>query len=159
MLNRNAVDRLEVLNNEKVEVYIKKSFAADKAFKDVFKPLLGDSLNSGPHFYFIIGSVETFERKMDEAENNRSVVERVPVTYRYERGTGFWSIVRWLLPFVLIFFFIRYLVVKSGAWQGRNWAVNRLRKHAPSLIEKETNTEAFANVAEADGNKIKSIRL
>lgn len=150
MLNRGAVERLEVINNEKVEVYIRRRFAGDKAFKDVFKPLLGDSLNSGPHFFFIIGSVESFERRMDEAERTKPVSQRTPVTYSYNRGTGFWSMISWLLPFVLIFFFIRYLVLRSGGWTGGGPSIFSFGKSPATLIEKENSKVTFADVAGLD---------
>src|SRR5665647_1882809 len=68
MLSRKAVEKIEVVNNEKAEVYIKKDMANDSAFKDALKPTFGKGINQGPHYYFNIGSVETFDRKLEEAE-------------------------------------------------------------------------------------------
>jgi len=62
MISRKAVEKLTVINNENVEVYIKKEFARDKLFKNAFKPPFGSGLNNGPHYTFIIGSVDSFER-------------------------------------------------------------------------------------------------
>ena len=76
ILSRKAVERIVVVNNERAEVYIKKEFANDSLFKEVFKPAFGKGLNAGPHYSFNIGSVESFERKLDEAEKNFPANER-----------------------------------------------------------------------------------
>lgn len=148
MLRRNAVEKLEVLNNEKVEIYIKKSFAGDKAFKDVFRPLLGDSLNSGPHFYFNIGSVDSFEHKMDNAEKNKPASQQIPVTYKYSsQNKWFWTIISWLLPFVLFYFFIWFLIRRSNGLEGGGSSVFSFGKSTATLIEKENSNVTFADVA------------
>jgi len=48
ILSRKAVEKLEVVNKERVDVYIKSSLAADTAFKDLFKPAFGNGKNYGP---------------------------------------------------------------------------------------------------------------
>src|SRR5665647_722827 len=78
MLNKKAVEKIVVVNNETAEVYIKKELANDSMFKDVFKPSFGTGINPGPHYSFNIGSVESFERKIDAAEKNFTISEKIP---------------------------------------------------------------------------------
>jgi cell division protease FtsH len=44
IISRKAVDKIIVENNEKVQVYIKKEFADEPYFKDVFKPATGSGI-------------------------------------------------------------------------------------------------------------------
>ena len=60
MLQQGKVEKITVINNEKAFIYIKKEFLSEEQFKDVSKQTIGESLNLGPHFFFEIGSVETF---------------------------------------------------------------------------------------------------
>lgn len=87
ILNRRAVEKLEVVNREHVNVYIKSSLAGDTAFKEVFKPAFGNGKNYGPHYTFTIGSVESFERHLDEAEQNFG--QRAPALQKpFSEATG-----------------------------------------------------------------------
>ena len=72
ILSRKAVERIQVVNNETAEVYIKKEFANDPYFKEVMQKAIGKGVNEGPHYIFTIGSVESFERKMEEGQKNFS---------------------------------------------------------------------------------------
>ncbi|QEM07652.1 hypothetical protein DIU31_030675 [Mucilaginibacter rubeus] len=58
ILNRKAVERPEAVNKEKVNVYLKSTFAKDTAFKKVFTPALGKGINNSPHYSFTIGQAE-----------------------------------------------------------------------------------------------------
>ncbi|MEO7486686.1 MAG: ATP-dependent metallopeptidase FtsH/Yme1/Tma family protein, partial [Ferruginibacter sp.] len=68
MLSRKAVEKINIINNERAEIYIKNTFAGDSMFKEVFKPAFGKGLYPGPHYVVNIGSIESFERKLDDAE-------------------------------------------------------------------------------------------
>jgi cell division protease FtsH len=81
MLSRNAIEKLVIINKEKVEVYIKKEKINEPYFKTSLKIKNEDDAKTGPHYWFSIGSVETFEKKMEEAEKNIPVNERIEIRY------------------------------------------------------------------------------
>lgn len=148
ILSRKAVEKIVVVNNEKAEVYIKKELASDSVFKDVFKPVLGKGINSGPHYSFSIGSVESFERKLDEAQKNFSVSEKINVEY-VKKSNWFWNIIGWVLPFVLIFAVWNYFLRRAGGMgtgTGGSSIFNFGRSTA-TLIEKEKSNITFEDVA------------
>ncbi|MDA0890420.1 MAG: peptidase M41, partial [Bacteroidetes bacterium] len=60
MLQQQKVEKVVVVNKEKAFVYIKKDFLSKAPFKEVSKKKFGNTPNPGPHYYFEIGSVETF---------------------------------------------------------------------------------------------------
>ncbi|HAL83132.1 MAG TPA: peptidase M41 [Mucilaginibacter sp.] len=148
ILSRKAAEKLVVVNNEKVEVYIKKSLANDKAFKDVFKPGFGSEINAGPHYFFSIGSVETFDRELDDAEKGFSVNDKIPVTYTKETN-WFLNSIGWLLPIVLIFAFWYYTLRGSAgmAGAGGGGSIFNFGKTTATLIGKENSNITFNDVA------------
>jgi AFG3 family protein len=148
ILSRKAVEKILVVNNEKAEVYIKKELANDPMFKDVFKPAVGGGINQGPHYSFNIGSVESFERKLDEAEKNFSISEKIPVNY-IKKTNWFWNIIAWILPLVLLFALWRYFLRKAGGMgtgMGGSSIFN-FGKSTATLIEKEKSNVTFDDVA------------
>lgn len=109
MLSRKAVEKLEVINKEHVNVYIKSSFAGDTAFKAAFKPVVGKGLNYGPHYTFTIGSVESFELNLDKAEQGFPLSERVSVRY-INKSNWFVNILGWTVPFILMFLIWNFIM-------------------------------------------------
>jgi cell division protease FtsH len=148
MLERNAVEKIVVVNNERADVYIKEEFAKDAMFKDVFKRSIGQGLNPGPHYSFNIGSVESFERKLDEAQKNLVASEKIPVSY-IKKSNWLWNIASWVLPFVLILALWNFLLRRSGgagAGTGGSSIFNFGRSTA-TLVEKEKSNITFDDVA------------
>lgn len=95
VLSRKAVDRLEAVNKEKVNVYLKSAFAKDPAFKEVFTPAFGEGISAGPHYTFTIGSIESFEHNLTEVEKNFAANEKVPVSYSYQNNWLLMSSAGW----------------------------------------------------------------
>lgn len=147
ILGRRAVEKIEIINNERADIYIKKEFATDPYFKEVMKPVLGKLPDSGPHYSMTIGSPETFERKLDEAQKNFTADEKIPLSY-VKRTNWLWSIAGWLLPFILIFALWNYLFRRAGEMGGGS-AFN-FGKSTATLIEKEKSNLTFNDVAGLD---------
>jgi AFG3 family protein len=158
ILSRKAVEKLDVVNKEKVEVYIKKSFAGDSSFKNVFKPGFGNGINSGPHYVFTIGSVETFERNMDDAEKNFSVNEKVPISYIYQ-GNWFWNVITWVLPFILFFAVWGFLIRRSSVTGTGGASIFNFGRSTATLIEKENSTVTFADIAGLEEAKVEVLEI
>src|SRR5574338_512440 len=148
ILSRNAVAKIVVINNETAEVFIKKELANDPQFRDVFKQAIGTGIKEGPHYVFNIGSVESFERKMDEAQKNIPLAERISVSYE-KRRSWFWDIMSWVLPFVLLlvlwnFIFRRTTGMGTGAG---GTSIFNFGKSTATLVEKEKSNVTFDDVA------------
>ena len=81
-LDKGLVDRLEVINRSKVRVHLHSN--ATGTVYPTSSP--NGSASSNTSYYFSIGSVEAFERKLDEAQIELSIPssERVPVAYKEE---------------------------------------------------------------------------
>jgi len=146
MLSRHAVDKIEVVNNETAEVYIKKEFSNDPQFKNEFKRQFG-GINSGPHYKFNIGSVESFERKLDEAQKDISEKEKVNVSY-IRKINWFANVLTWLVPILLIFLLWRYFLRRAAGSAGAGGSsIFTFGKSTATLIEKERSNVTFEDVA------------
>jgi AFG3 family protein len=148
ILSRNAVEKIVVINNETAQVFIKKELANDPQFKDVFKPAIGSGIKEGPHYSFNIGSVESFERKMDDAQKNIPMAERISVSYEKKRS-WFLDVLSWVLPFVLLlalwnFIFRRTTGMGTG---GGGTSIFNFGKSTATLVEKEKSNVTFDDVA------------
>ena len=51
MLQQQKVERITIVNKEKVFVYIKKENLSEDQFKEVYKQPFGNSVNLGPHYF------------------------------------------------------------------------------------------------------------
>ncbi|MBL7745599.1 MAG: ATP-dependent zinc metalloprotease FtsH [Chitinophagaceae bacterium] len=149
VISRKAVDKIVVVNNEKAEVYIKKEFAADPYFRDVMKPSIGGGIKKGPHYFFNIGSVESFERKLEEAQKDITLTGRIPVSY-IKRTNWFWSIMSWVLPFAVLLILWNFILRRSGTMGGSGaggTSIFNFGKSTATLVEKEKSNVTFDDVA------------
>ncbi|MBS1527266.1 MAG: ATP-dependent zinc metalloprotease FtsH [Bacteroidetes bacterium] len=147
ILSRNAVDRLEVVNGETVDVYLKPSFANDKQFKDVFKSTWGG--NKGPHYFFSIGSSDSFDRELSDAQKNVPLNEKIPVSY-LKRSNWVVSVLSWIIPFALLFLAWNYFMRRAaggGMLGGGGSSIFNFGKSTATLIEKNKSDVTFDEVA------------
>jgi cell division protease FtsH len=110
MMDKGAVEGLLVVNGQIVEVTIKPAFRG----KGYFSKL--QAKNKGPHFFFTIGSVETFETQLKGLESN--LTEEAKVEVRYSNRTN-WGreVFVWGLP-LLLFIGLWFIVLRRGQGPG-----------------------------------------
>ena len=96
------VDHLIVVNKESVEVFIKP----DKLHlhKDI-----EDLPAKGPHYFFQIGSVESFENNLAQSQQEDDLLE-----VKYETRTNWFDGFTYLLPLVLLFLFWFFILGRMG---------------------------------------------
>ncbi|MFW5762257.1 MAG: ATP-dependent metallopeptidase FtsH/Yme1/Tma family protein, partial [Cyclobacteriaceae bacterium] len=106
MLEDNEVTKIVVVNKEKAEVYLKEEALQTSEHEDLPSDGLfaSDTIPPGPHYYFNIGSVETFESKMDDATADFTEEQMVPISYeeRFSIGEDLFA---WLIPIGLLILF------------------------------------------------------
>ncbi|HVW15982.1 MAG TPA: ATP-dependent zinc metalloprotease FtsH [Mucilaginibacter sp.] len=147
ILSRKAVERLEVVNGETVEVFLKPSFANDKQFKEAFKSTWGS--NDGPHYFFSIGSSDSFDKELGDAEKNTPLNEKTPVSY-VRRSNWVISILSWIVPFALLFLAWNYFMRRAaggGMLGGGGASIFNFGKSTATLIEKNKSDVTFNEVA------------
>ncbi len=145
MLQQQKVEKVVVVNKEKAFIYIKKDFLSEKQFKDVSKKAYGNTPNLGPHFYFEIGSVETFANDLKEAQSSFKSGEKISPLYE-TRNDVFGDILSWVLPLVL-FIFIWMFIMKRMSGGGAGGQIFNIGKTQGKLIDKEDIKISFKDVA------------
>lgn len=146
--DKGLVERLTVVNGTRVRVDL---------HRDAVARVYPDSPASQPyfHYYFSIGSVDSFERRLDEAQNELGVpsVERVPVAYIDE--------VSWLSA--LVSFGPTLLLIGTFFWMSRRAAggaggqsgIFGIGKSRAKRFNHETDIKTkFSDVAGMDEAKV-----
>lgn len=146
VLVKNAVEKIVVVNNEHADIFLKQSFAKDTAFRQVFSRDIGSESKAGPHYRIVIGSVETFEHKLEEAAQVYSFVHDIPVTY--ERTSNWVStVLSWILPLLLLLFLWNFMSRRTGRMSGSSSAFTFGRSTAKLLDRENKSSITFEDVA------------
>ncbi len=150
MLNNYDVERLVVVNKERAEVYIKKDRLSSGKYKDTESRGFSPIPNTGPQFYFTIGSVDIFEQRLAEAQADFPQDEIVNVSYETRRNI-FGDLVGWLIPlFILIAIWLFIFRRMSGGGHGGGGAGNifSVGKSKARIFDKDAHVKTdFKDVA------------
>lgn len=151
MLLKRHVGELVVVNNEFVEVYIQKDTLNAKERYTAMR-----KAQKGPHFKFTIGSVDFFQKQLEEAQVD--LAPEFVISPRFEtRVDWFSSVFSWLLPILLILFiwvfvFNRMAGRAAGGLGGNPFA--NTGKSSPKILEANEKIEInFKDVAGLDEAK------
>lgn len=158
MLVNGDIEKLLVVRNQgKVEVFIKeKSLSKYNDRLDGLKtvPALG------PHFFFTIGSIDTFERQLDEAQEGTAQSERIYPEY-VERPNYIGDIITWILPILIlvgVWLFIFRRISRGGGPGGAN--IFSVGKSKAQLFDKESTVKIdFKDVAGLEEAKVEIMEI
>lgn len=148
MLLTDDVEKLDVVNNELVEVYIKTSSLKKEKFNDLHKKGLNKNIKEGPHYSFTIGSVDVFHEQIKEAQQELEPDKRVEVLY--SKRVNWWAnALSWLLPIGLLVVFWIFVSrrMSSGMGGGQSTAFNFGKSKARVKEKGDTSEVTFENVA------------
>jgi len=146
MLQQQKVEKVVIVNKELAQVYIKKEYLDEERFRDANQKPLGGTSNKGPHFYFEIGSVETFNQQLNDAQVEFDNYDKISVTYKTEKNV-FGDILGWILPlifFIAIWFFIMKRMSGGGVGGGQ---IFNIGKSKATLFDKSKVEVTFEDVA------------
>lgn len=159
MLKNGDIDKLVVIRNlGKVEVFIKERSLNSYSGK------LGEDASKvnrqGPHFFFTIGSIDTFERQLEEAQSDIDRSQRILPVYE-ERPNYFGEIFTWLLPILILvgvwLFIFRRISRGAGGGAGNIFNVG---KSKAQLFDKESNVKIdFKDVAGLEEAKVEIMEI
>ncbi|EIN14102.1 ATP-dependent metallopeptidase Hfl [Punctularia strigosozonata HHB-11173 SS5] len=145
-LDKGLVDRLEVVNRTRVVV---------KLHSNATGTMYPHSPPGGGDYYFSIGSVEAFERQLDNAQRELGIPshERIPVAYHDE--TSWYGVLAPFVPTILILagsFWMLQRMSKGGG--GGGGGVFGMMKSRAKMFNKETDIKVkFKDVAGMDEAK------
>lgn len=153
MLANGDVEKIILVNKESAEIYIK----ADKKgnYPDIKKD--GSSLSESPDFVYQIGSIETFEKRVQEAQKN----VKDPIYIRNETRQDWGKdIFGWVFPIILlvgVWFFIMRMMSRGGAGGGQ---IFNIGKSKAQLFDKESSVSVnFKDVAGLEEAKVEVMEI
>lgn len=144
ILDRHAADSIEVINGEEAQVYIKKEFADTPYFKPVMRPWGGQQLNYGPQYSFDVGSVETLDRRLDEAQQGMRPEQKIKVSYS-KKSNYFINLISWLLPLVLLWILWRQVGRSYTAGGGGGSSLFRFGNSTATLQQADEKSNVTFN--------------
>jgi cell division protease FtsH len=148
-LDKSQVEKV-VFTNTKATVFLKKTALTDKAHEKVKNDVLGKLNTKGPHYFFEIGDLKTFQENLQKASNEGKLVE-----YEKEPESMWGEIISMLLPILILvglwIFMMRRMSGGSGGGGGQIFSIGKSK--AKLFDEKNDTRVTFENVAGLEGAK------
>ncbi|KAG8991552.1 AAA ATPase afg3 [Tulasnella sp. JGI-2019a] len=144
-LDRGLVEKLTVINRQTVRVHLHPNAGSTGAINGP----------AGSTYVFSIGSVEAFERKLDDAQKELGIPssQRIPVAYKEEISAL--NTLLHFAPTILIAGLLLYMSRRaSGAGGGGSGGIFSIGKSRAKMFNKETDVKVkFDDVAGMDEAK------
>ena len=151
------VDHVNILNDRKVQVFIKEeSLRESERYDDVSKTNYSDAINPGPHYVSEMPST-TFEDRIKDYYEERGIKDRIPVNYQTQ-DNFLTDIISWVLPLVLMvavwMFLMRRMSGGAGGGAGGGSQIFNIGKSRAKVFDKDTEVKTtFNDVAGMTGAK------
>jgi AFG3 family protein len=149
MVRMQEIEKVEIVNEKLARIYIRKDKLSSAEHQDLFDKGIGSPAESGPHYFFNIGTVQTFEQRLREAQEALEVAEDLSIVYVTERDF-FGDILSWVLPILILvavwlFIFRRMSSAAGGGGAGNIFNVG---KSKAKMFDRESNVKTdFKDVA------------
>jgi AFG3 family protein len=158
-LDKGLVDRVEIVNNDQVDVYQKQAPAPQPV-----KPTLNFNNNDkGPAYTFKIGTVEQFNKDLDEAQKALADNQKVKVVYTSTQDGLLHTLLNsFLLPIIIMvaIWFLVFRKMGGGPAGGGAGGIFNIGKSKAQLFEKGTRVNiTFNDVAGLDEAKVEVMEI
>ncbi len=159
-LGKKQVNKVVVVNKEHVEVFLKPGTVPPTTPGKV--PSLATANDKIPAFTFKIGSVEQFNKDLDDAQKEMTEPEKVPVIYDIHGDVLHAFLQTFLLPiiFLVAMYFLVFRKMGSGGGAGGAGGIFNIGKSKAQLFEKGTRVNiTFNDVAGLDEAKVEVMEI
>lgn len=158
MVEKGDVDKIQIVNREQAQVYLKKD-AADRYRSDSVDKRFRRLPESGAQLIFTIGSVDSFREDLKAAEERSGQI--VPVSYE-NKANDWTSLLLNLLPWVVIigawFFVMRSM--SRGAGAGGGGGIMNVGKAKAQVFDKDNAKRVtFKDVAGLEEAKVEIMEI
>ncbi|CAG8952015.1 hypothetical protein HYFRA_00000751 [Hymenoscyphus fraxineus] len=145
--DKGLVEKLTVVNRDRVRVGLHRE-AAQSMYPD------SPAANPNFHYYFSIGSVEAFEKRLEDAQNELGIPssERIPISYT--RDTDSFSLLINFGPTLLFLGAIYYMSRRAGGGGGSSGVFGMGKSRAKQFNHETDIKVKFKDVAGMDEAKL-----
>ncbi len=151
------IDRIVIVNQEKVEIYIKEDRLDKEKYDDVDvgRGLAGEQ----PHYVFQIPSVESFEQRLYAAQEDWPQEDQIEI-YAETRHSWGTDILSWLLPIGLLIAFWIFIMRRMARGGGPGGQMFNIGKSKATLFDKDTHVNIdFKDVAGLEEAKVELMEI
>jgi cell division protease FtsH len=152
MLVNNDIKKIIVVNEKEAQIYLKES--SYEKYSAKLNNGFTAPAKSGPHFFFTIGSVDSFEKNLLEAQANATEENKISVEYKTVHNY-LGELLNWILPFAIIILIWWWIFKRMSKGTGGGGAGNifNVGKSQAKVFDKDsrvsTNFKDVAGLAEA----------
>ncbi|MDF1570474.1 MAG: ATP-dependent zinc metalloprotease FtsH [Bacteroidales bacterium] len=159
MLRAGDVEKIVIVNKEKVEIYIKPERLSDAKYSEMNEKrsnsMLGQNL---PQYYFTIVFPDVFGQQLNDVMNELPP-EKTPQYTTVTRKNVLGEMLLWILPFLLILgiwvFMLRRMSGGAGGGPGGANSIFNVGKSRAQIFDKDTNVKVnFSDVAGLEEAKV-----
>jgi cell division protease FtsH len=148
-LQAGQVDKV-TFTNTKATVFLKKEALEEKNHEKIKNDITGKLNTKGPHYYFEIGDLKTFQENLAKADAEHKIN-----SYEKEPESMWGELLSILLPFALLIGLWIFMMRRmSGGGGGGGGQIFNIGKSKAKLFDEKTDTRiTFENVAGLEGAK------
>jgi len=161
-IEQGDVQRVVVVNDQVTEIYIKPERLELDRHKKVQENNSNPFAGTGPHYYFNIGSVENFERRLEEAQEGVSDADMIYAESEIRKDV-FGGVIEWLLPIIIlvaVWLFIFRRMTGGGGGGGGAANIFNVGKSKAKIFDRESNVKVdFSHVAGLEEAKQEVIEI
>jgi ATP-dependent metalloprotease FtsH len=156
ILKQGDVEKIVIVNKEKVEIYIKPERLSDARYEDIksnkSNSMLGQAI---PQYYFTIISQDVFVGELNRVMNELPAENR-PTYTTLTRRNYMGEIMLWVIPFLLIMGIWIYMLRRMGGGGGAGGGnIFSVGKSKAQIFDKETSVKVdFHDVAGLEEAKV-----
>lgn len=152
MLKSQDVERIVVVNRERVEISIKREKINNQKYESVQKKTFGGA--NGPQYYLEIGSDEQFINYLNKFQEGLPEEERLIPEYETRKNWGV-DILGWLLPIIIMIGIWLFIMRRMTGAGGGGSQIFNIGKSKATLFDKEKMVNiTFEDVAGLEEAKI-----
>ncbi len=150
MLRRSDVEKIVIVNDQTAEITIKPDRLNSENYSDVNKGKVKSFSEFGPHYKLTVVSVESFERRLDDAQVNIQEYDQV-IPIAEVRKDYLSDMFGWLLPFIFLialWLFVFRRMSGGGSSGGGPGGIFNVGKSKAQLFDREADIKLdFKDVA------------
>jgi len=155
LLKNKQVDKVIVINREHAEIYLKEEFLEKNPDANQGEGMFG---SSPAYVIEDIGAVETFEKRINDAQKDLPDNERIKAEFKTEHNY-LGSILSWILPFAIIIGLWWFLFNRMGGSSGGGQIFN-IGKSKAQVFDKERKVKVnFKDVAGLEEAKVEVMEI
>lgn len=161
MLPSHDIEKIVIVNKERVDIYIKKESLKNAKYSDLkARSGLFAATDAGPHYFFEISDVGSFETDLTKRQEGFPAGERL-IAETATQHNYIADIIGWLLPFALLIGLWMFVMRRmGGGGPAGGGQIFNIGKSRAQLFDKDQHVNiTFKDVAGLDEAKVEVMEI